>query len=241
VVLGEAEVDDASGVGRRVVEVAGASADPGVVERVVVPGAHGGGAGGQGRARGEQAPREGAVDRGSGGGGPGLRGGPVALDVELEEVEERAGDEGAEHEAAPALHHPLQRHDDAHPAVRARRAGGGGGPPLGGGVVPHGRAARGVGLARVTDPGGRGRDATAAVKKIPLIWVGVALETTSGGLNSRSPLQLSRTRTGAFVRWPFRSFQGRLASALHPFLPHSVTSSWVDDKTNDRLSSDPRT
>jgi hypothetical protein len=159
VVLGEAEVDDASGVGRRVVEVAGASADPGVVERVVVPGAHGGGAGGQGRARGEQAPRGGAVDRGrGGGGGPGLRGGAVALDVELEEVEERAGDEGAEHEAAPALHHPLQRHDDAHPAVRARRAGGGcgGGPPLGGGVVPHGRAARGIGLARGTDREGGG-------------------------------------------------------------------------------------
>lgn len=76
----------------------------------------------------------GAVDRGGGGGvgaprggggggarrrGPG-RGGAVALDVELEEVEERAGDEGAEDEAAPALHHTLQRHDDAHPAVRAR-------------------------------------------------------------------------------------------------------------------------
>jgi hypothetical protein len=146
VILSEAEVDRASGVGRRVVEVVGAAPDPGVVERVVVPGVRDGGAGGQGR---ERAAR-GAVGRGRGGrgGGPGPRGGPVALEVELEEVEERAGDEGAEHEAAPALHHPLQRHDDAHPAVRARprRRQGLAGPPLGGGgvvaVVPHGEAAR---------------------------------------------------------------------------------------------------
>jgi len=69
----------------------------------------------------------GAVDRGGVGGAGGRRGrgarrggGAVALDVELEEVEERAGDEGAEHQAAPALHHTLQRHHDAHPAVGAR-------------------------------------------------------------------------------------------------------------------------
>lgn len=118
------------------VGVVGAAAEAGVVERVVVPGPRDGAAGGERReaARGEDAAREGAVDRGDGrGGGVGggrLRGGggsrrgwrgrrrAVALDVELEEVEERAGDEGAEHEAAPALHHPLQRHHDAHPAVR---------------------------------------------------------------------------------------------------------------------------
>jgi hypothetical protein len=145
VILGEAEVDHAGGVGRRVVEVVGAAPDPGAVERVVVPGVRDGGAGGQGR---ERAAR-GAVGRGrgGGGGGPGPRGGPVALEVELEAVEERAGDEGAEHEAAPALHQPLQRHDDAHPAVRAqpRRRRGLAGPPIGGGgvaVVPHGEAAR---------------------------------------------------------------------------------------------------
>lgn len=80
--------------------------------------------------------REGAVDRrdrrGGVGGGRGVGGrrgrrGAVALDVELEEVEERAGDEGAEDEPAPALHHPLQRHHDAHPAVRPRRSSP---PPL---------------------------------------------------------------------------------------------------------------
>jgi hypothetical protein len=49
-------------------------------------------------------------------------------------------------------------------------------------------------------------------------------------------LQLLRTRTGAFVRWPFRSFQGRLAFACLRaqvssfFLPHSVTS-WLIKRT----------
>jgi hypothetical protein len=45
------------------------------------------------------------------------RAGAVALDVELDDVEEHTGDEGAEHEATLALHHPLQRHDDAQPIV----------------------------------------------------------------------------------------------------------------------------
>lgn len=132
VVLGEAELDDAGGVGGRVVGVGGAAAEAGVVERVVV--ADGGAARGDGRergARGEEAARERAVDRrhrrgggGRGGSGRRRRRGAVALDVELEEVEEGAGDEGAEHEPPASLHHPLQRHHDAHPAVRPR-------PPLG--------------------------------------------------------------------------------------------------------------
>jgi hypothetical protein len=131
VVLGEAEVDDTVGVGRGVVRVGGAPTETGVVERVLVPGPHDGPARGERRQRGarrEEAPRVGAEDRGGGRGRRGARRrrrrrrrrGAVALDVELEEVEERAGDEGAEHQAAPALHHPLQRHHDAHPAVGAR-------------------------------------------------------------------------------------------------------------------------
>lgn len=65
VVLGEAELDDAGGVGGGVIGVVGAAAEAGVVEGVLVPGAHDGAAGGEGRerARGEEAPREGAVDR----------------------------------------------------------------------------------------------------------------------------------------------------------------------------------
>lgn len=38
----------------------------------------------------------------------------MALEVELEEIEEGAGDEGAEHETAAALHHALKRHDETH-------------------------------------------------------------------------------------------------------------------------------
>lgn len=58
VVLGEAELDDAGGVGDRVVGVGGAAAEAGVVERVVV--ADGGAARGDGRERGARArrPRE---------------------------------------------------------------------------------------------------------------------------------------------------------------------------------------
>lgn len=109
--------------------VVGAAAEAGVVEGVLVPGADDGAAGREGgeRPRGEDAPGVGAVDRrrvgarggGGGAGGSGRRG-AVAFDVELEEVEEGAWDEGAEHQAATALHHPLQRHHDAHPPVRAR-------------------------------------------------------------------------------------------------------------------------
>lgn len=38
----------------------------------------------------------------------------MALQVELEEVEESARDEGAHEEASSALHHPLQRDNQPH-------------------------------------------------------------------------------------------------------------------------------
>lgn len=56
-------------------------------------------------------------------GGGGRRGAVAGFEVELEEVEEGAGDEGSEDEAAAAVDQALQRHDDAHRCA-ARRGGG---------------------------------------------------------------------------------------------------------------------
>lgn len=99
-VLGDAELDDSVGVGVGVVGVLQAAGDAAVVGGVV-----GGGSGDGGGSRGDRS-REGS---GREEGGPGLGAGDgrkgwwgrrriaVALEVELEEVKEGAGDEGAQH------------------------------------------------------------------------------------------------------------------------------------------------
>lgn len=145
-ILSEAELNNTTRIPLRLIRILRNPTQTGVIRviRLFVNGIRPGGErrGASGNPRREVRAGEGPLEAIGGRGG--RRRGAVALEVELEEVEESAGDGGAEEEASPALDYALERDDDSHASSGATFAGGGGGARwgIGGGGAA---AARGEG------------------------------------------------------------------------------------------------
>lgn len=139
-VLSQTELNNSIRVTNSVVRILRGLVETNVIGRVVGLG-DGGGAGGypdaaDGSAAGQVGARGGSLEVGEVGGGGGRRGRvggggrrTAAFEVELEEVEEGAGDEGAPDEAASALDDALEGHYQPHGG--GFRRGNSGGVPFG--------------------------------------------------------------------------------------------------------------
>jgi len=125
-VIRQAQLNNPIGILQRVVGISRNPLQPDVIERLVGSGNLRGELGdpdtGNGATCRQTGAGGGAWEGGFGGGGGG-RGevGTASFEVELEEVEERAGDESPEEKASASLNHALEGDDEFHAGAGERR------------------------------------------------------------------------------------------------------------------------